>query len=415
MIIKSKLIPPQSQKAVLHRERLQERLITAITYPLTLVHAGTGFGKTTTLVELGSLYKHVYWYNITEPDRDPTLFLAHLVSAFLPATAPLLERLEKGGGVANTGIFNSLINQLTTDLEEDAILILDDFHLVNNVTDINHWFEALVEQQPPHLHIAIASRQIPETPAFIRWQVKGNILLIDQSDLSFSQDEIISLFADHFHFAITNDQAQALYSYTDGWIIALQMIWQRLQSSHSKNLDNILAELPTALSNVFNFLAQEVLLRQPKPIQQFLVSTAILREMDAECCDYLMEIDDSQEILRTLNDKGLFISIHAPTRGATGLCGIRCRRQRFQSTLPHGERRRDPRSWSIYRSYFNPRSHTGSDFSPPIKLNIIPISIHGPTRGATGNFADEIVDFMISIHAPTRGATCLLLDKPECE
>jgi DNA-binding SARP family transcriptional activator len=308
MVIKSKLIPPQSQKAVLHRQRLHERLVAASKYPLTIIHAGTGFGKTTALVELGSLYAHVYWYNITEPDRDPTLFLAHLISVFLPTTAPLLERLEKGGGVVNTGIFNSLINQLTTDLEEDAVLILDDFHLVNNVPDINRWFELLVEQQPPHLRIAFASRQIPETPAFIRWRVKGNLLLIDQSDLSFSQNEIINLFTDNYHFPITNDQALALYSYTDGWIIALQMIWQRIQSSQSKNLDNIIAELPTALSEIFNFLAQEVLLRQPKPIQQFLVSTAVLHEMDADCCNYLLKIDNSQEILHVLNDKGLFIS-----------------------------------------------------------------------------------------------------------
>ena len=308
MVIRSKLTPPQPQKAILHRPRLQERLTASFKYPLTLVHAGTGFGKTTALIELSGLYKRVFWYNITEPDRDPTLFIAHLISAFLPASAHLLDRLEKGGGAANTGILNALINQLTTDLEEDAILILDDFHLVSNVTDINNWLEQLVEQRPPHLHLAIACRQIPETPAFIRWRVKGNVLIVDQSDLSFSLDEIHSLFSNHYQFSITSDQAQALFSYTDGWIIALQMIWQRLQSSRSKKLDNILAELPSALSEIFNFLAQEVLMRQPEQIQQFLVSSAILRQMDADSCNYLLGISDSQRILHLLTEKGLFIS-----------------------------------------------------------------------------------------------------------
>ena len=200
MVIKSKLIPPQPQKAVFHRGRLEERLVSSKRYPLTMVHAGTGFGKTTALIELSKSYDKVYWYNITEPDRDPTLFLAHLLSAFLPNTESLLERLEKGGGTANTAIINALINQLTTDLEEEAVLILDDFHLVNNVTDINNWLEQLVEQRPPHLHIAIACRQIPETPAFIRWRVKGNVLVVDQSDLSFTQKEILGLFTDHYQF-----------------------------------------------------------------------------------------------------------------------------------------------------------------------------------------------------------------------
>lgn len=308
MVIKSKLIPPQPQKAVFLRPRLQERLITSLRYPVTMVHAGTGFGKTTALIELSRSYKKVFWYNITEPDRDPTLFLAHLVSAFLPGTSSLLERLERGGGTANAGIINTLINQLTTDLEEDAVLILDDFHLVSNVTDINLWLEQLVEQRPPHLHIAIAYRQMPETPAFIRWRVKGHVLVVDQSDLSFTQEEIFSLFTNHYRFTITDEQAQTLYSYTDGWIIALQMIWQRLQTSRSKKLDIIMSELPSALSDIFNFLAQEVLMRQPEPVQQFLISTAVLRQLDAESCNYLLSITDSKYILHMLYEKGLFIS-----------------------------------------------------------------------------------------------------------
>ena len=55
------------------------------------------------------------------------------------------------------------------------------------------------------------------------------------------------------------------------------------------------------------------------------------------------------------------ISIHAPTRGATGPRGrIKKSRNIFQSTLPQGERRR---SWRNTRSgrNFNPRSHKGSD------------------------------------------------------
>ena len=89
----------------------------------------------------------------------------------------------------------------------------------------------------------------------------------------------------------------------------------------------------------------------------------------------------------TINDvaspTGYTISIHAPARGATGYIGIfavflayfnprsregsdlgRCNRpyhrQRFQSTLPRGER---PLTWGITAlpTYFNPRFREGSD------------------------------------------------------
>lgn len=308
MVIRSKLIPPQPNQTIFHRGRLKDQLSKSYDYPLTLIHAGTGFGKTTALIELNGYYNRVHWYHITEPDRDPTLFLAHLISAFLPGTEYLLTRLEEGGISATRSVLNGLINHITTDLEEEAILVLDDYHLVSDVTEINRWLEQLVEHRPPYLHFAIGCRQIPDTPAFIRWRVKGMVLTITQVDLSFNLEEIFDLFSTHYQFPITRDQAQALYTYTDGWIIALQMVWQRLQNSRSKRLDNILSELPTALSDIFNFLAHEVLMRQVQPIQEFLLSTSILHQMDAEVCNHLLERSDGQVILQQLFDRGLFIT-----------------------------------------------------------------------------------------------------------
>ena len=84
------------------------------------------------------------------------------------------------------------------------------------------------------------------------------------------------------------------------------MIWQRLQTSRSKLLDRILSELPTQLSEIFNFLAQEVLHRQTEDVQQFLLSSAVLRQLDANACNALLAISNSREILGSLVERGLF-------------------------------------------------------------------------------------------------------------
>ena len=57
------------------------------------------------------------------------------------------------------------------------------------------------------------------------------------------------------------------------------------------------------------------------------------------------------------------------------------------------------------KSYFNPRSHKGSDLLQNDILAGQRISIHAPTRGATRTLAIMLVSLNISIHAPTRGAT----------
>ncbi len=77
---------------------------------------------------------------------------------------------------------------------------------------------------------------------------------------------------------------------------------------------------------------------------------------------------------------------------------------KFQSTLPHGERRWGLTS-SILLPCFNPRSRTGSDGINGNKYNWEMVSIHAPARGAT-LFLQLITPYIIvSIHAPARGAT----------
>ncbi len=76
------------------------------------------------------------------------------------------------------------------------------------------------------------------------------------------------------------------------------------------------------------------------------------------------------------------ISIHAPTRGATSFRALQTFANGFQSTLPRGERLY---VWvaGCTITYFNPRSHEGSDDKRFYKKEFQHISIHAPTRGAT--------------------------------
>ena len=78
------------------------------------------------------------------------------------------------------------------------------------------------------------------------------------------------------------------------------------------------------------------------------------------------------------------ISIHAPTRGATVKIILWVSTSTFQSTLPRGERRSCCNKVTVILD-FNPRSHEGSDFVLLITHTFIYISIHAPTRGATSD------------------------------
>ena len=85
--------------------------------------------------------------------------------------------------------------------------------------------------------------------------------------------------------------------------------------------------------------------------------------------------------------RNFMISIHAPARGATFSCSPFLTIGVFQSTLPHGERPADL-------------------ISPKAACNI---SIHAPARGATLDSDCKPDMVVISIHAPARGATFKLI------
>jgi ATP/maltotriose-dependent transcriptional regulator MalT/DNA-binding SARP family transcriptional activator len=311
LVIQSQLLPPRQQKGVLRRPRLEARLAEILDYPLTLVQAGTGYGKSTTLATLANTVEPLFWYTITDPDRDPLLFLAHLVCAFERGDPtwcdPVFRALEEAGGRVTPEALTPLLNALTLELEDEAVLVMDDYHLVADVAEIGALVERLVDYIPPRLHVVLSTRHTPPLEALNRWRVKGQLLSIGRADLAFTAQEIEVLFGDEYGYPLSPEQAQALASETEGWAIALQMVWQGLQSSGVSGVDAVLGRLPTSLDALFDYLAQDVLARQPPNVQSFLLITSVLRQMDGAACDYLLGVEGSVGGLRELHESGLFV------------------------------------------------------------------------------------------------------------
>jgi LuxR family maltose regulon positive regulatory protein len=94
---------------------------------------------------------------------------------------------------------------------------------------------------------------------------------------------------------------------TEGWAIALQMVWQGLQSSGVSDVDLVLGQFPASLDALFDYLAQDVLARQPPNVQTFLLITSVLRQMNGPACDYLLGVEGSIGGLRELQESGLFV------------------------------------------------------------------------------------------------------------
>ena len=72
---------------------------------------------------------------------------------------PLLQSAEPPNGEA---VLTLLINRLSR-LEEEAVLALDDFHLIDNPV-IHTALTFLLDHLPPHLHLVLLNRADPPLP-----------------------------------------------------------------------------------------------------------------------------------------------------------------------------------------------------------------------------------------------------------
>ncbi len=193
-------------------------------------------------------YLILYWYTISGADRDPLLFLANLFSAFNVGDAQFgetaLHALDDSWGRVTENALTQLINALTRDLHEDAIFVLDDYHLVQEVAEINGFIERLVAYCPPNLHLVLSSRRMPRFEALSKWRVKGQLLVIGRKELAFTQHEIASLFGEFYGYPLSNEDENLLLMQTEGWAIALQMIWQSLQSGAAASIPGCTGPAP---------------------------------------------------------------------------------------------------------------------------------------------------------------------------
>lgn len=321
LLLRTKLTPPRLHRRVLPRPTLVARLNDALENRLTIVQAGTGYGKTTVLASLAAGGPAPCWYTLDESDTDPRQFLSYLIAAFylsypdLPDT-PWVVLNELSGGVIGkpwSWAVDALINVLVERLDSPTLLVLDDYHFVAHAPEIAALLDRFITHLPPDLHIIIASRYPLTLPGMVTWRAKGQMTEIGYRELAFQTKEITALFRDAYGMTLTPADVAALADKTEGWPIALQLAWQGLRSGTATSVADLFdgARGGASLNALFDYLARELLDRQPSEIADFMRETAVLRELTPEACDAVRTDDDrrawSSEVLRRLHELDLFV------------------------------------------------------------------------------------------------------------
>ena len=191
-IIASKISPAIESRLILTRARLVSWLEHQAQARLILITAEAGYGKSTLLNDFARRSDQTFaWYRLESSDSDWITFLSYLV-ATLRGVVPDFGRPTEAllRNVAAMGSSRELVlSQFLSDLGDvgtrEALVILDDYHLVSASADVRMIMSRLLERAPVGMRFVIAGRGRPNL-ALGRMIAQGRVSELTTGDLRFS-------------------------------------------------------------------------------------------------------------------------------------------------------------------------------------------------------------------------------------
>jgi len=274
---------------------------------LTLVSAPAGFGKTTLVSEwIAGCERPVAWLSLDEGDNDPTRFLNYLISA-LQTIAPnvgegLLGVLQSSQLPPIESILTTLLNEITS-IPDNFIFVLDDYHLTDSKA-VDNALTFLVEHQPSHMHLVITTREDPNLP-LARLRVRDQLTELRAVDLRFTPSEAAEFLNQVMSLTLSASDIAALEDRTEGWIAGLQLAALSMQGH--QDIPGFIRTFAGDHQYIVDYLVEEVLQRQPEPVRNFLLQTAILDRLNGPLCDAVTGQSGGKMRLETLQRGNFFL------------------------------------------------------------------------------------------------------------
>lgn len=291
----SKFSLPGTNAAFVRRRAITERIERAAAAKLILVRAPAGFGKTTALrqihEQLAGAGGATAWITLDAADND--------VPRFLSCLAEAVARLQIEDGVGGDADAIALLGREGPPFA----LFLDDFEVLQSPAVLGLVRE-VVEHLPRNGQLVVGSRSLPDV-GLGRLRVRGQLVEIGGDVLRFSLEETAEYLRVRGLPPLPPEALELLQARTEGWIAALLLASMALD--HNAAAADFIQHLSGSGGAIAEYLAEDVLGRQPPDVREFLLRTSILRQLNGSLCQALLPRIDCARMLERLNASSLFL------------------------------------------------------------------------------------------------------------
>ena len=306
-LLATKLHIPRSRHGLVPRPRLADRLTDALAGELTVVSAPAGFGKTALLADWArSSGRPVAWLSLDAGDNDPVRFWRHVAAALGGVQEGIGRRLAPLLGPPSPRSFEAVVTTLVNELAAapgEPVLVLDDYHLIESQA-VHQSLVFLLEHLPAGLRLAVVGRSDPLLP-LARLRARGQLAEFRAAELRFTLEEAAVLFREAVGPDLPADAVAALEARSEGWVAGLQLAALSLRGR--ADVAGFVAAFSGSHRYVLDYLAQEVLDRQPGQVRAFLLETSVLDRLCGPLCDAVTGRAGGQQLLETVERANLFL------------------------------------------------------------------------------------------------------------
>lgn len=277
---------------------------------LVLVDAPAGFGKTTLVAQWrasAAEHRPFAWVSLDAADNDPGRLWWHVVCAVQRASPgfaaeDVLGTLRVQVPEFTATVLPCLVNALA-GLTAPVVVVLDDYHVITERA-CHQQLNFLLGHLPSSVQLVLTSRVDPPL-RLGRLRASGQLLDIRSSQLRLATAHVATLVHAVSGVRLNDCDLTDLVARTEGWPAGVYLAALSLRGHPSPH--EFIAQFSGDNRFIGDFLAEEVLTRQPPEVQQFLIRTSVLGRFSAPLGAAVSGVANAAEILAVLERDNLFI------------------------------------------------------------------------------------------------------------
>jgi len=284
------------KKQFLKRKRINDRLARVYDYPLTIVEAPMGYGKTTAVREFLETKKIKPIWITFQPDNGSVDYkwkkVCDEISKWNQIVGETLKRLGFPVDVPQMDQVLSVLSNMNTD--ESLVMVLDDYHLTE-YEPLDRLIELIVTERIEDFHLVIITRNTGNLNS-VELVAKGFCNLITQEVLKFTETEVRN-YCVMMMETISEKDMQKINDYAGGWITLTYMLLLGLEKGIPVGMNMTIDELISlTLFDVYD-----------ETTRVFLIKLSIMDSFTAEQAQFITGESLTADILRKIKKENSFI------------------------------------------------------------------------------------------------------------